>query len=333
MNSPDIQIAAEALSPPPPPPISKSAAKNTKNISKVLKPVGWFFLALSCLIFFTFIKFPETKIKNYIQSSIQNSLGNYGMSLISKSSTLSLKFGIRYQIKDIQLFWPPPSENITHLDLIEFSPSILSLLAGKIGGSFSLRQGDGIFSSSFVTRQTKAGREIDLKIHMKQLDLGKLGVFQLGTALKGSTLLAGDISYSGTLETPETWMGHVKLNISKLKIDPQSIQGFAIPQVNVSEGLLDIKIDKGKGQIQTFKLGKSGTSTDDFIGTLSGDLQLAPSLDAITLNTKTEFTLSENILKAFVLLDALLGGGKQANGSYAFQLSGPLTSPTPTPIK
>lgn len=336
MNSPEIQIPVEM----PPSPIAPVPTDSTKpklrlkeRLAKLFKPVGWFLLITGALIGFTLIKIPETKVKNYIQGSIQAGLSPYGISLVAEKTSFSILFGIHYQMKGLQIFWPAPSESITHIDQIELSPSIWSFLIGKLGGSFVLKQGDGNLSGSFITEQTKQGRFITAALNANKMDFGKLNLFQPLTKIKGSLVANWDIQFNGFLEEPNTWSGVIRFDPSKIKIDSQFLQGFTIPQIQISEGTLELKIEKGKGLIQKLKLGKNGNTSDDMIGTASGDIQFQLPLLSSQLNVKTEFTLSENILKAFVLLDALLGAGKQPNGSYAFQLMGPLNSPMPTPVR
>ena len=116
-------------------------------------------------------------------------------------------------------------------------------------------------------------------------------------------------------------------------IDAQSIFGFPIPKILVSEGNADIEIQDGKAQIKTFKLGKPGHVEDDIQATLTGQVILGKFWAASKVDLNTRFSLSQNILKPLILLDAILGSGKQPDGSYAFHLTGPILSPTPSPLK
>ena len=116
-------------------------------------------------------------------------------------------------------------------------------------------------------------------------------------------------------------------------IDPQTIVGFAIPQLAISEGLIDVGFDKAKAvDPQRFTLGKPGATTDDLHGTITGDASLSRTWPASNLNVRADFGVSQNVLHAFVLLDALLGAGKQPDGSYSFKLNGPFNALNPTPI-
>jgi hypothetical protein len=110
------------------------------------------------------------------------------------------------------------------------------------------------------------------------------------------------------------------------------LYGFNIPKIAVSESVADVTFGKGKATLKTVRIGKTGNTAEDLRGTVTGDLLLAKSWDSSTLNLKIRFSLAESILKSFMLLDAILGAGKQPDGSYAFNLTGPLSAPMPIPI-
>jgi hypothetical protein len=113
-------------------------------------------------------------------------------------------------------------------------------------------------------------------------------------------------------------------------IAAQTLYGFNIPQLKISEAQFEVKIDKGKAAIQLGKIGKKG-SADDLTADLTGDLSLSPRVLNSRMNVKAHFWLSENVKRAFVLLDAILAQGKQPDGSFVYTLTGQLTSPVPLP--
>ena len=105
--------------------------------------------------------------------------------------------------------------------------------------------------------------------------------------------------------------------------------GFNVPKLSISEGKVELFGRQGQGDDQDLPLGQAG-SADDIQGSGSGDVILGRNWDASTLNAKINFKLSENILKAFVLIDALLGPGKQGDGSsLLLPWQGLLPPPTP----
>ena len=66
---------------------------------------------------------------------------------------------------------------------------------------------------------------------------------------------------------------------------------------------------------------------------MTGLVTLGKHWMASKIDLNTRFSLSQAVLKPLILLDALLGSGKQSDGSYAFHLTGPILSPTPSPLE
>ena len=292
---------------------------------KILRGLGWTGLTLGLLILFTLVKLPEVRLKNYIQGTLSNVLSQQGMSFSAGSASLSILFGVSYTLKNVVITPPSPDLPIK-IDELEVSPAFLPLLTGKMGGNLTLKQGDGKLKASFALGK----EEGSLSFSAKQLNLGRLGLMAMFAKLKGSATVNGEGSLSGNLNNPTTWNGPVKLDLSKITIDSQSISGFAVPALSISEGTLDATVGQGKALIKTLKLGKVG-SADDLIANVTGDILLTRQMDQSTLNLKTRFKLSDKIVQAFPLIDALIGAGKQGDGYFAYNLSGPIFSPTPTP--
>lgn len=294
---------------------------------KTLRIVGWVLYTLFCLILFTIIKLPEDRIKSYVESMISSQLNPKGIRFTANENHLSFFFGLSYTMKGVTLTFPPPTPP-TKIDEIQVSPSLLSLILGRIGGSVSIEQGDGVLKSSFSIKDTKGS----LSFKAKKLDLGKLGLVPLLAGIQASGILEGNGSLTGDFASPTTLEGDISLQLNKIQIDQQSVYGFTIPKLTVSEGTSEIEVSKSKATIKTLRLGKPGLASDDIQGNLTGDIILAKDWERSTVNLKIRFSLSESFMKSFVLLDAILSAGKQADGSYGFTLTGPLTAPFPTPL-
>ena len=294
---------------------------------KIIKRMGWIGFALICFIFFTLIKLPDDRLKNYIDGTLNSVLAQRGIAISSTDSHMSYLFGISYVMKGVTLMGPPPSPPI-HIQKVEISPSLLSLLVGKFGGSLFIQDGEGSLNSSFSMK----GSKISASGKLKKFDIGKAGLLTLAADIQASAVLDGNFSISGDFSVPSSLDGSTAIHLSQVIIDPQTIAGFSIPRLSISEGIIDLTFDQGKATIKTFQLGKTGNPADDLKGTLTGDATLAKQWESSTLNLKSRFSLSENVLKAFVILDVILGGGKQPDGSYAFSLIGPIEAPIPMPI-
>lgn len=294
---------------------------------KIINRAGWIAFGLFLLIFFTIIKIPDDRIKGLIDGNIANFLSQKGITYSASETKLSYLFGISYTLKGVTLNFPSQSAP-GHIDEISVSPSLLSLLIGKTGGSVDVSNAGGSLSASFSSRNTSFSSSFKIK----KLDIGKLGVLPIAVGIQGSAVIDGEGSVSGDMQIPSSLDGKVSLRLSKGVIDPQTFFGFSVPRIGISEGTVEVVFDKSKATIKTFHLGKTGNAADDFQGTLTGDVTLGKQWESSTLNLKTHFTLSENIMKAFILLDTILGSGKQLDGSYAFSLGGGVLTPFPTPI-
>ena len=185
-----------------------------------------------------------------------------------------------------------------------------------------------------------------MSFKLKGVELGKFGSPPGGTPsapvdffnpnpmlilsnLKKSGAINGTGSFSGDFRVPNTLDGDLHLDLSKVVIEQQSLAGFALPRMSVSEGKIEVATEKGKLLFKNVKLGKAG---DDLRATVTGDMVLGKSWDSSIVNAKVNFSLSEGVTKALVLVDALLAPGKQPDGSYTYTLAGALSGPpVPTP--
>lgn len=314
-----LPSGADAAEPPPP-----------TRIRQVLRYAGWSMFFVFWLAFFTLFKLPEDRLKSYIQGSLTAALGSRGITYTSVRSDLSLGiFGLSYQMKDVTLSIPG-SETPAKFDSISVSPSLFSLLRGRMAGSFRVdTPGGGRLKGSASVAQT----DLDLSVTAKEFDLGQTGLLALLAGIRGSGLIRGDINLDGDPSAPASMSGNLSIELKKITIDAQSLQGFPIPKLQISEGVAELDIKKGKVTVRNLRLGKSDNAGDDIRAQVSGEVTLARQLGSSALNLKVQFKLSDNVKKSLVLLDALLGSGRQADGGYAFQLTGSLESPASSPIK
>jgi type II secretion system protein N len=304
----------------------------TPKAQSVMRWLGWSFTVLLFLVLFTFIKLPQTRIKNLIHGSISTALAEKNITFTSGESRLSVGLGITYTMNDVTLNLPKPQPKV-HIDRIEVSPVLLPMIMGKMGAKVRLYQGDASLKTSFSTSRgaTDIGDEFSISFIVNDIDLGKTGVLQIASGLSGSATVNGEGSVSGNISNPSSLSGAVQLRLKKLSLDPQTIKSFSVPKLSISEANINLVIQEGKATLQALNLGKP-ESLDDIIATVSGDVQLAKQWDSSTINLKTRFSFSPDVQKAFVLLDALLAPGKQPDGTYAYNLSGSLYSPIPNPV-
>ena len=297
---------------------------------KLLKMAGWVSFGIFCLSLFTFLKLPNEKLKAYIDGSVSAALSDQGISYTAEESRLSLWFGVTYQLKKVTLYPPAPNPRIM-LDEVTISPSLLSLLIKRYKAHIVVKDSKGDLDAHIAMRNTNWTVTFD----SHSVDLGRFGILPWAAGIQGGGVLEGEGSISADTSDLSTTHGNLHLNFKKFIFDAQTLAGFPIPKIFISEGEADLQITNGKVQIKTFKIGKptpgSLNGQDDLQGTITGQMTLGKELLTSKIDINTRFSLSPAVLKPLILLDAILGSGKQSDGSYAFHLTGPLLSPTPSP--
>jgi type II secretion system protein N len=320
----DAQLIAEATTD-----ANLVIAPPETRLKRTLRITGWVSLFTTCLILFTILKLPEVRLKNFVQGNLAAMLATRGITFTAAKSSVSIGFGVSYSMKDVTLNLPPP-ELPVKIDEIEVAPRLLPMLLGRTGAKFWVYHGDGKLKGTVSMK----GNNVWLDASAKNLDFGKLGILSMAAGIHGKGTLSGSISLSGDLNSPATLSGDADLDLKGIVLDPQTIQGFAIPRLSISEGKIEAEAKEGKGAIKTVKLGKKGEAKDDIVATAGGEMLLGKQWETSSMNLKTQFALSEQVIKSFgSIVDLLLKEGKQPDGSYSYTLSGPINSLTPTPVK
>lgn len=293
--------------------------------SKVLKNLSWVALFLGLLVFFTAIKIPSEKIKGYIQREVANSLAYQGIGFSADRGSLTLGFGIGYRFESVTLT-PRPPASLIRLDSLEVQPALLKFLTGNLGGRMLVSTGGGKIDISASMPKPGAIGVTQTEFQISDLDLGKAGFFSLLGGIQGKAVAEGEGTLSGNLQDTKTLNGEVHFNLKKIVIDEQTLYGFKIPQLLISDAKIDLSVTDGRAIIKTLKLGREGSS-DDLIANVTGDILLRAGLGNPDFQIKAKFKVSDKVKQAFTLLDALLGAGRQADGSYAYTISGPMSGP------
>lgn len=293
-----------------------------------LKTVAWVLVALFFLTLFTFIKLPEDRVQEFVGAKISEALAPHGISLTSRAGKLGL--GLSYTMLDARLSLPGASETIA-FDEIKISPSFLSLIQAKLGADVSLKQGDGTLSLTGAGR----GSSFSVSAKAKDFDIGKAGLLDYLAKIRGSAVVSGNADFSGDTSAFQNLSGKMDLALKKLVLDEQtlSLQGFPLnlPRLGVSEGAIAASAVNGKITLQTFKLGGKPGSADDLTGSLTGDLSLNRMMDQSNLNLRASFKLGEKVQKSFSFLESFMAPAKRADGSFVYDLKGPVAVLVPTP--
>jgi len=310
--------------------ISNPELVSPSRLKKLIKFSGWTVLFLSTLVAFTIMKLPEERLHQFVLGQISTSLRPYGVTFSAKEGDLSFGFGIQYRLRGITLKLRS-SQTPIKIDEITVSPALLPMFIGRMGGNLNIQHGDSSLDLSVGIR----GNTLSVIYEAHEIEIEKLAVLFSPIPVKLSGTLSGSGNIDGDLANPRSLSGAVEYRFSNLGIKKQSIYGFDIPSLSISQGKIDIEIQEGKAEINTFRLGNppSGKNGDDISVNLSGEILIGRQWESSTLNLKVLFSFSKKIMKAFVLLETILGQAKQADGSYAYKISGRIISPVPSPIR
>ena len=294
------------------------SSKMKKNIKRVGYVCGFLFL----LIFFTIAKLPQTKITNLIQGYLQVGLDPYGIYMTDRGRDFSIWRGFQYKLTQPTL--ELSDQTRVELEEMTASPSLLPLFKGQMGGHVEIKQG----ASSLILDGSGRSDKINATVKMDELDIGKFGLLSYAGGLKGGGKLTGEAHVDGGLADLTSLSGLIQMKLKKLFLEDQNLMGIALPPINISEGTIDINIEKGKLQMKTVQIGKP---SDDIQITLTGDITLNKNINASVLNLRAVLGFSEKLKQSLTLLDSIMGSARQPDGRYAYRIAGNFSSPFPTP--
>lgn len=301
-----------------------------ERLKKLFKYWKWMTVGAVALIVFTLIKLPDTKLKALVQGHLNVALASTGMSMSTTDSSVSMLFGIRYTARNVQWKWSPDAAPVL-FDEVRISPSLLSLVLGKLSGSLRLIQG----SSRITVSGGVNGNRFDLSLDLDDVDLEKLGALKSLAKIDVRGLAQGKVDLAGNLDAPTTLSGSAQIKISKINLPAQAIAGFQVPTSSISSVVLNLPIKNGKAECSECSVGSPASKpSDDLAGTLKGSIDLNRYLGASKAQLEARFRVSDKIKTAFVFLDSLLPPGSlQSDGSYGMSLSGTLEFLTMAPLR
>lgn len=285
----------------------------------------WTFFAIICLIVFTIIKAPQDKVHSTLMSYVNQALSQQSIQLVSDEGKVRIGLGLSYEMSGLKFVNTSNGKSLK-ISEFSFSPSLLGMISGKMGGHFILREGTGKIEGDV----SLMGEDIDLHITLDRINLGKTGLLSFFANVEGTADINGEINIFGSPRSLTSLKGNSKLKINRVVIDPQSLFGFNIPRLSIADGDIDLNLNSGKAEVKQLQLGKQGSGDDLFIK-VTGSSKLGRTIDASDIDVRVQLALAGEVAKTFALLDAILGNYKKPDGTYTFKLSGPITAAMPQP--
>lgn len=291
--------------------------------TRAMSKAAWIAAGFGLLLVFTVFKIPVTRIKSLIHGHLTEQASIAGATINASETSLSFWFGPKYKMSDVTIYLAGPGAAI-HLDEAWVRPKFWPLLFGQLGAKFGITDGDGELDVTTRMGSSSFAIEFDSDSLAIQEWVSAAAKIDINGILNGSGDLAGNVS------DPPSLSGDIDVEIRDATFARQTIYGFQIPELKINESTLDIEIGDGKALINKVAFGSPG---DDLQARVSGTAILGKQWESTSLDLEISLKLSEKVHKAFVLLDAILRSGKQADGSYLFKIGGTLREPIPTPAK
>jgi type II secretion system protein N len=292
--------------------------------------IKWIFLTLVCLLFFTFFKLPQDQINRWLDFSLKKQMEPYGLSFRAEESYLSYMLGLSYTLKNVNFFSEASyaqTDDLSHFDKIQIVPKIMSLFLGNKGINLTLLESQGSLKTEFSANS----KNFDIIYQAKHFDLQKTGLLALFLGIQVKGFLEGKGRLSGSLQDMSSFKGSCHLKIQQASLESQIFLGLSLPAILLSEIKLGLLFEKETLLLQEVQVGNATDS--DVRGTVSGNIKLGKTWNTSSLQTTVKVNFSEKFMKSFFFLSALLANGKQEDGSYAFSITGPVSSASLAPLK
>lgn len=307
---------------------------------------------LVCLLVFAKLTFPYGRLKSAL-------LGRF-------HAEQPVSGGMRLEIDDLSSYWltgieaegirliqsSPPApgappvvkalEQVTAIEALHVSPSLLSLLIGKTAVSFG---GDALGGS--LDGEYEFGETRELRLELDELSLGEVPMIG---ALVGLPL-DGKLSGSVELSLPEGKLsaadGTVEIHVSEVRVGDGKAKirdAIALPAVNAGE--LAFKAESTGGRVTVQELSVKGPDLElvaegkavfrDPLGrtTLSVDarFRFSDSYKSKDDITRSLFGAPDSSVPGLLDLDPKMKSAKEPDGFYGWRISGVLSNPTFAPV-
>jgi type II secretion system protein N len=302
---------------------------------QIARNIGWVVAFISFLALFTVAKLPDDRIGGLLLGKASEVLSSGGrrVELSAERTRISLLLlgRIRFEGLTVRTSSSSGAPASIRWDEARLSPSLLDLLLARLGGTVRLLGKDG--SSLSLAFWSSRGGKFSASVKLEKAELGTagLGIVPILSGVDATLPLSGTIDLSGDANQPTSMTGKVQLSIGKTELPAQRVSGFPVPAIRFGDGEIRANVAQGTIKIESLRLGKMERETDDLRGSATGDISVARGWDSAQLNLKAKLRFSESVLKSLFLLDALLGPGRQPDGSYSIQLTGPLEAPQMQP--
>lgn len=306
-----------------------------ENMQKLIRPLGYTALFLVSLLFFVYLTFPYSVLKEALTAKIAKETG-----LDVRIEELEPALPLGFEAKNIRVAAIAGGPAM-HLQSAEIKISLLNLLIGRLGINADLESKNGgtlyvgarlglfalIFDQNFIPRR--------VMVEADKFAVGSIVSFLLSKAATSPTAnpmftgiltqigldgnLHGEVDLDINTSNLAQSSGFIDLQLkdAKLRIDDPSLN---LADQNFSKALVKAELNNGAMKINK----NSGFHTQELVVDLGGNMSLKPQLDRSTMDVDVSLKLDEGLKEQFGFLLDMAGG---SGGAVKYQVKGTLGAP------
>lgn len=209
-----------------------------------------------------------------------------------------------------------------------FSPDILALILRRTSFGFSVNGYGGTARGHVaLSGDPRLPGVSSFRIDTGDLDLAALPLRELaGITASGKLRMKADLL---ALLPVEGAHGNVSLAVEAASLTGGAVFGFALPRTSLGHVEGAVVVDKGIARVD-----KTSASAGDIEADLEGTVNLRPLLSLSQAELHLRFRPGDRWLDANAPIKGMVGliqNAKQADGTYAFTFTGPLSRLQPRP--
>lgn len=282
-------------------------------------------IGVSIFLLTLLAKLPESKIQNLITAHIRIAAQEQGFLFSAEKITTSIIFGPAVKIYNAEFKSIDDESKKLNIPFIQLKPHLTSIFLQTKKASIAIELLGGEISGVVGAGPTRT--LADIKLNDIDPSQSQLLTNYLPIKTKGS--ISGSFLYDALPQNPIESNLEVDLEIENLELPAQEVAGVQLPLIKIGGAAIEGKSSDGKFEVSKFQVGSPNNS--DIEANATGSIKLAASLLDSTSDIKMSFRLSDSLIKAFPLIDALIAPAKRSDGRYAYKLVGPLSFPSPIP--
>ncbi len=279
--------------------------------------------ALFCFTAALLLTFPYETLGRRLESEAAHRTP--GSTLVINEIGPALPFGVR--LANI-VYAKPSKDGGTQtkysIERVRLTPSLLSLLTGRLGIGFGIDLLGG--SISGTAAYGTGGMKLSASLDDLHLDDGKMIETMTGLAMVGT--VSGTVK-AVTGSDGQITDGTLVVGIDGAKVKSGKIAGFSIPALDLGTPALEFEIAKGEGKLKKLEAKSSDIELNGSATvTMRPDVSLSPMKGSLKIRP-TEGFLSRNPgIKGAM---SLAGTMKRPDGSLEVPLNGTLGRPVSLP--